>query len=55
MAVYTFSTKDKNRPQDTRLVDDIKQHCEDKRINFSGVVLDLLKQWAEVNDVRRQD
>lgn len=43
MAVFTFSTKTK-KPEDTRLVEELKQHCEDTGANFSALVVKLIKE-----------
>lgn len=51
MAVFTFSTKG-TKPQDTEMIQRIKTHCEDHGLNFSGVVLKLLKEWE--NDRSRK-
>lgn len=51
MAVFTFSTKD-SKPEDTELVQAIKEQCEKEHKNFSAIVVDLLrayKQGAKVN------
>jgi len=44
MAIFTFSTKDK-RPDDEQLIKDVKQHCERKNMNFSGLVVNLLREY----------
>ena len=51
MAVFTFSTKG-SKPEDTKAVKRIKEHCEKHGINFSAVVLRLLKEW-EADEQRR--
>ena len=48
MPVFTFSTKTK-RPEDTELVERIKEHCDKHNLNFSGVVLKQLKQFEADN------
>jgi hypothetical protein len=48
MAIFTFSTKDK-RPDDAQLIKDIKQHCERKNMNFSGLVVNLLREYKAKN------
>jgi hypothetical protein len=48
MAIFTFSTKDK-RPDDEKLIRDIKQECERKNLNFSGLVIRLLREYKESN------
>ncbi len=45
MAVFTFSTKTK-KPEDTRLVEELKKQCEDTGRNFSALVVELLKEYA---------
>jgi len=54
MAIFTFSTKG-SRPQDTEAVERIKQKCDNKNMNFSGLVLNLLKQWEETNERRSNE
>lgn len=49
MAVYTFSTKDKTRPQDTELVDRIKKRHDDSNRNFSALIVELLRKWEQTN------
>lgn len=46
MPVFTFSTKTK-KPQDTELVESIKKYCDKNKLNFSAVVIDLLKDYKE--------
>lgn len=46
MAVFTFSTKTK-RPEDTALVEQIKDECETAGKNFSALVVKLLKEYAD--------
>ncbi len=52
MAVYTFSTKTK-KPEDTALVEQIKDECESQGRNFSALVISLLKEYARADQVRR--
>lgn len=47
MAVYTFSTQDQRRPTDKELVEAVKQHCDKHKLNFSLVVIDLLRKFHE--------
>lgn len=49
MPIYTFSTKTK-RPKDTAEVDELKEYCETKGLNFSAQVVKLIKEY---NDARR--
>ena len=44
MAIFTFSTKDK-RPADEQLIKDIKEYCFRRNVNFSGLVVDLLRKY----------
>jgi hypothetical protein len=44
MAVFTFSTKG-SKPADTAIIEEVKQHCEDRGINFSALVVKLLILW----------
>lgn len=54
MAVYTFSTQDQRRPNDKEVVEAIKKHCDKNKLNFSLVVIDLLrKHLDEVNNGRQ--
>lgn len=45
MAIYTFSTKAK-RPLDTEAVEQLKEFCEEQGLNFSSVVVKLIKEWS---------
>ena len=49
VAVYTFSTKTK-KPEDTALVERIKDECDSKGLNFSAFVISLLKEHARAAD-----
>jgi hypothetical protein len=42
--IFTFSTKTK-RPKDEELVKDIKEQCYKKNINFSGLIIALLREY----------
>ena len=42
--IFTFSTKN-SRPEDTKLIEDIKALCERQQINFSGIVVQQLSKW----------
>lgn len=46
MAIFTFSTKDK-RPEDEQLIKEIKQYCERRNMNFSGLVVTLLRDYKQ--------
>lgn len=46
MAIYTFSTKG-SRPQDTETIERIKTDCANRGINFSALLLRLLKEWED--------
>lgn len=48
MAIFTFSTKDK-RPTDEQLIKDIKEHCFRRNVNFSGLVVDLLRKYKQTD------
>lgn len=53
MAVYTFSTQDKKRPEDKQLIEDVKAYCDKHKLNFSLVVIEQLKRYHdEVTDGR---
>lgn len=48
MPVYTFSTKTK-KPDDTKLVEEIKEYCDKKGLTFSVLVVEALKEkYADV-------
>ena len=47
MSVYSFSTQDTKRPADTKAMDDVKAMCVKKNLNFSGLCVNLLKEWLE--------
>ncbi len=44
--IFTFSSKG-SKPEDTEAIEKIKQHCYDKGINFSAVVIRELRAWHE--------
>jgi hypothetical protein len=46
MAVFTFSTRGK-KPQDTELIARVKEVCDNRNMNFSGLVVDLLRKWEK--------
>lgn len=46
MAVFTFSTKTK-RPEDTKVVEDLKDLCEAQGRNFSALVVTLIKEYSD--------
>ena len=46
MAVHTFSTKTK-RPSDEESVQAVRRYCQQRHLNFSGVVIDLVKRYEE--------
>ena len=46
MAIFTFSTKTK-KPEDEDLVHEIKEHCDKKNKNFSGLIVELLRKYKE--------
>lgn len=43
MSIYTFSTKTK-KPEDTKAVEALKDHCDARGLNFSAVVINLIKE-----------
>lgn len=51
MAIFTFSTKTK-KPEDEQLVLDVKELCEKRNLNFSGLVVKLLREYKETIDGR---
>ena len=53
MAIYTFSTK-ATRPTDTEVVERIKEKCLNQGLNFSALVVTLLKDWEESVNVERR-
>lgn len=44
MAVFTFSTQCKKKPEDTELINDVKAYCDKHKLNFSQVVIELLRK-----------
>jgi len=44
MAVFSFSTK---KPTDEELIREIKRYCYANNINFSAIVIALLRDWDE--------
>jgi len=52
VAIYTFSTKTK-RPEDTEAVEALKAHCERHNVNFSAVIINLIKEHDCGNKVQR--
>lgn len=48
MAIFTFSTKTK-KPEDEDLVHEIKEHCDKKNKNFSGLIVELLSKYKADN------
>lgn len=46
MAIHTFSTKTK-KPEDEAAVQTVKEYCDRKNLNFSAVVVALLRSFAE--------
>ena len=46
MAIFTFSTRPK-KPQDTELVNQVKQQCMRNGMNFSSLVIRLLREHVE--------
>ena len=52
MAIYTFSTKT-SKPEDTKLIEDIKDYCEKHSLNFSSVTVNMLKQFADSKEIKR--
>jgi len=51
MAIFTFSTKDK-RPDDEQVVREVKDHCERLNLNFSGLVVNLLKEYKQEHIIK---
>lgn len=51
MPVFTFSTKPA-RPDETEAVKRVKQYCEAKGMNFSALVVKLLKEYADGLEVQ---
>jgi len=54
MPVFTFSTRG-TKPQDTETIKRVKAICDKRRINFSGLVLDLLIEWEATGGVATVD
>jgi len=54
MAVYTFSTKG-SKPSDTEVVEELKALCSTRRLNFSAVIVDLIRAHVkEVQDGKQE-
>lgn len=51
MAIFTFSTKG-TKPEDTRLISEVKQICENEGLSFSALVIRLLREWRTSRDER---
>jgi len=51
MAIFTFSTK-ATRPTDTEAMESIKHHCDRQGLNYSALVVNILKAW-EADHVER--
>jgi len=45
MAVTSFSIK----PKDEKDIKEIKRYCEIHCLNFSAIVVELLKEWKKEN------
>ena len=48
MAIYTFSTKQK-KPEDDETVKKVKEYCSERSLNFSGLVVSLLRKYKKEN------
>lgn len=46
MPIHTFSTPTK-RPSDEEAVQKLKEFCRQRRINFSAVIVDLIKKYEQ--------
>lgn len=46
MPIYTFSAKESSE-EDQKIVRDVKQHCKKRYQNFSGLIIKLLKDYAD--------
>lgn len=44
--IYSFSVPDKHH-QDKKLLEDIKELCNRRKLNFSGIVTEQLRKWYE--------
>jgi hypothetical protein len=50
--LFSFSTKG-TKPQDSETVLAVKQHCSTHNLNFSGIVVTLLRKYLdEVNGTK---
>ena len=49
MPVFTFSTKT-TKPQDTEAVEKLKKYCDIHNLNFSAVIISIVKEY---NDEQR--
>lgn len=46
MPVFTFSSKTK-KPEDTKAVEDAKAYCLKHNLNFSAVMIQLVKEFND--------
>ncbi len=46
MAIYSFSTSVK-RPQEDQVIQEIKDLCERRGMNFSHIVVKQMQRWLE--------
>ena len=44
MPVFTFSSKTK-KPEDTKAVEEAKEYCDKHSLNFSAVMITLVKEF----------
>ena len=44
--IYSFSVPERNKT-DLKLLEEIKELCAKRKLNFSGVVVEQLKKWHE--------
>jgi hypothetical protein len=47
MAVYSFSTSEKETNNDDKTVQAVKEYCYKHKIIFSKVVIEQLAKWLE--------
>lgn len=51
--IFTFSVPETEQ-QKLEAVEAVKEHCRKHNLKFSGLVVQLLREWAEANNVRKQ-
>lgn len=53
MAIHTFSTRERIKPEDEQMVQDIKSYCIATHQNFSRILLEAIKE-SKLNERARE-